>query len=279
MKLLPILLVLCILASPVVYSFLTTSYYPFQLMRDPKREEIPKRMIQHILDKHGKAKVSELRNIKVIENKKTGCKHYFIEAFILDTTTHLKWNNPEKIFLYTFKLSANGSVKYISHKERNVWDIGKLIPEDTDNVLELNLGLPSATREDIGEPKFKTCEEEYCDKRECQTTANSSVLCKSDTIVQTKNLLPPIFQVQSNNDHISNEWQSRVRQNSSKYNCEFMLPEYSDMRHPFETSPFACKQRFDLDHNPNRAPYVAGIQNEVKEPLKAGNYVSYVGDK
>ena len=278
MKLLPILLILCIIASPVVYNVLVTSYYPFQLMRDYKREKIPKAMVQYILDKYGDAKVSELRNIKVIENKETGCKHYFIEVFILDTSTHTKWNNPEKIYLFTFKLNSDGSVKYISHKERNVWDIGKLIPEDTDALLELNPALLGATREDIGIKRFNTCEENYCDKRECQTTA-SSVMCKSDTIVKTKNVLPPIFQVQSNNDHVSNEWQSRVRENKSKYNCEFILPEYSDMRHPYETSPFSCKQRYDLDHNPNRAPYVAGIQNEVKGPLKAGNYIKYVGDK
>ena len=96
MKLLPILLILCILSSPVIYSFLTSHYYPFQLMRDPKREKIPKAMVQYILDQYGDAKVSELRNIKVIEQK-NGSSYYFIEAFILDTTVKEKWNNPERI--------------------------------------------------------------------------------------------------------------------------------------------------------------------------------------
>ena len=275
MKLLPILLILCLVTSSVVY--FKTHYYPYQLLRDYKRDTIPKGMIQHILDKYGKAQVSELRNIKIIESSNND-KYYFIEAFILDTTSHTKWNNPEKIYLFAFKLSSNGSVKYINHKPRNVWDIGKLIPEDTDALLELSPAVPNATREMIGQKHFDTCEKSYCDIPKCEYTANSSVLCK-DTIIKTKNVKNPIFNVQSNNDHISNEWQSRMRENKSKYSCEFMLPEYSSMRHPFEVSPFSCKLNYEQDYNPNRAPYVAGIQNEVKEPLKACNYTKYMGDK
>lgn len=273
MKLLPILLILSILVTPVVYSVLSTHYYPFQLMRDYKRERVPKAMVQYILDKYGKAKVSELRNIKVVENNKTNCKIYYIEAFILDTSTHEKWNNPEQIYLFKFKLESNGNVEYISHNERNVWDIGKMIPEDTDAVLQLNPALPNAMREDLGKKRFPTKVKEYTDIRECEYTGNSSVMCK-DTILKTKNVLPPIFNVQSNNDHVSNEWQARCH-NSGKYSCEFMLPEYSNVRHPIETSPFSCKTHYYGDHNPNRAPYVAGIQNEVTEPLKAQNYLKY----
>jgi hypothetical protein len=273
MKLLPILLILSILLSPVVYGVLQTHFYPFQLMRDFKRDAIPKAMVNLILKKLGKeAKVSELRNIKIVENKVKGCKHYFIETFVLDTTTHKKWNNPEHVYLFVIK-DNNGKPEYISHQKRNVWDIGKLIPEDTDALLELNPALPNVTREDVGKQRFKTCEKNYCDIKKCEYTGNNSVMCK-DTILKTKNILPPIFQVQSNNDHVSNEWQARCDK-SGKYSCEFMLPEYSSMRHPYETSPFSCKLHYYGDHNPNRAPYVAGIQNEVKEPLKGHNYLKY----
>ena len=277
MKLLPILLILFIISTPVIYTQLKTHYYPFQLMRDPKREKIPKGMVQYILDKYGDSKVSELRNIKIIEHK-NGSSIYFIETFILDTTVKEKWNNPERIYLFAFQISKNGDVKYLYHKKRNVWDIGKIIPEDTDALLELNPAFPNATREETGKRHFDTCKKNYCDVKECQYTANPSVMCK-DTILKTKNVLPPIFNIQSNNDHVSNEWLSRAKQNKSKYKCEFMLPEYSSSRHPYEVTPFSCKLSYEQDYNPNRAPYVAGIQNEVKEPLKAANYTTYTGDK
>lgn len=67
MKLLPILLVLTIIVSPVIYGYIKTHYYPYQLMRDFKREAIPKSIVNLILKKMGKsAQVSELRNIKKI---------------------------------------------------------------------------------------------------------------------------------------------------------------------------------------------------------------------
>ena len=278
MKLLPILLILSILVTPIVYKILQTHYYPFQLFRDPKRDAIPKAMIQQILNKFGGKKVSELRNLKIIENKITNVKTFFIEAFILDTTTHSKWNNPEAVFLFIFSYD-NGKIKYISHKRRNTWDIGKLIPEDTDALLQMNPALPNKSREDIGVPQFRTCEKEYCeDVRKCQYTAGNSVMC-NDTIIKTKNILPPIFNVQSNNDHVSNERKSQMRPVKSKYSCEFMLPEYSSIRHPYEVSPFSCKLRYEQDFNPNRAPIVEGVQNEMVGPLKAANYLQYNAKK
>lgn len=272
MKLLPILLILSILVSPVVYSTLKTYFYPFQLMRDFKREAIPKAMIQIILNKFGNKKVSELRNIKIVHNEKTNCKYYYIEAFVLDTTTHEKWNNPEAIFLFVIK-EQNGNIEYISHQKRNVWDTGKLIPENTDNLLEMSTGVTSATREELGKKRFKTCEKNYCDVKSCYPTASKETMCKP-TVIKTKNLLPPMFEIPGEYRNVPNEWQSDRRVNKSKYNCEFMIPEYSNMRHPFETSPFSCKLRYDLDHNPNRAPVIEESKN-ITTPLKAVNHLSY----
>lgn len=272
MKLLPILLILSILVSSTVYSSLRTYFYPFQLMRDFTREAIPKGMVQIILNKMGKYKVSELRNIKVVHNEKTKAKYYYIETFILDTTTHEKWNNPEAVFLFVIK-EQDGNIEYISHKKRNVWDIGKIIPEDTDNLLEMSTGMPSATREELGKHKFDTCKEEYCDKRKCLPTA-SSVLCDPSDEIKTKNLKPLMFEIPGEYRNISNEWQSDRKVIKSKYSCEFMLPEHSKTRQPYLTTPFNCKIRYDLDHNPNRAPVIEETK-DITSPLKAQNHLSY----
>lgn len=272
MKLIPLIIILSILASPIVLSKLKTYFYPFDLMRDPKREAIPKAMVQMILNKFGAKKVSELRNIKIIVNEETNVKHYFIETFVLDTTTHQKWNNPEAIFLFHIK-DNNGTVEYVSHKRRNVWDIGKLIPEDTDNLLQMSPGVPGLVREDLGKKRFDTPTKNYVDIRECEATASSAVMCK-DTVIKTKDLKSPIFQTPTEYRHVRNEWQSSKREIDSKYNCEFMIPEYSSQRHPYETSPFSCKIRFDLDHNPNRAN-VEEFTKNITSPLKASNHLIY----
>ena len=272
MKLIPLLVILSLIASPIVYSTLKTYFYPFELLRDPKREAIPKAMVQMILNKFGSKKVSELRNIKIIVNEATNCKHYFIETFVLDTTTHKKWNNPEAIFLFHIK-DTNGNIEYVSHKPRNVWDIGKLIPEDTDNLLQMSAGVPNLVREDLGKKRFPTKTKNYTDIRECEATASSAVMCK-DTIIKTKNLRSPIFETRSNNDNVRNSWQTDKRDIDSKYNCEFMIGEYSSQRHPFETSPFSCKLRFDLDKNPNRANVYESSKN-IAGPLKACNHLVY----
>ena len=272
MKLFPILLIISIIMTPIVYSTLHTHYFPFELMRDFKREKIPKTMVNMILQKMGQKTVSEMRNLKIVENVKDGSKIYYIECFVLDTTTHEKWNNPEAIYLFIFSLN-NGHCKYISHSERNVWDVGQIIPEDTDALLELNPAVPNAAREDIGKHRFKDCGKPYCNKRKCEYTGNNSVMCE-DTVLKTKNLKKPLFDFIGNTDNISNEWQTDRRVNKSKYNCEFILPEYSNMRHPFETSPFSCKLRYDLDHNPNRAPVIEETRRALG-PLKAQNYITY----
>jgi len=272
MKLIPLIVILSILASPIVYSTFKTYFYPFELLRDPKRDAIPKAMVQLILNKFGSKKVSELRNIKIIHNEKTNCKNYFIETFVLDTTTHQKWNNPEAIFLFHIK-DTNGKIEYVSHKRRNVWDIGQLIPEDTDNLLQFSPGVPSLVREDLGKKRFPTPTKHYQDIRECEATASKSVMCK-DTVIKTKNLKSPIFQTRSNNDNVRNSWQTEKRDIDSKYNCEFMLGEESAMRHPFETSPFSCKLRYDLDTNPNRANVYESSKN-ISGPLKAQNHLVY----
>lgn len=272
MKLLPILVLLSILASPVVYATLKTYFYPFQLMRDYKREKIPKAMVQMVLDKMGDKKVSELRNIKIVHDRTTNIKHYYIEVFVLDTTTHQKWNNPEAIYLFHI-LDNNGKFTYKEHHPRNVWDIGKLIPENTDALLQMSPGVPGLVREDLGKKRFKTLEKHYKDINNCESTASNAVMCK-DTIIKTKDLKSPIFETPTEYRHVRNEWQSQKRNIDSKYNCEFMLPEYSNMRHPYETSPFSCKLRYDLDTNPNRAPVLEST-NTISEPLKACNHLIY----
>jgi len=133
--------------------------------------------------------------------------------------------------------------------------------------------VPGKVREDIGKKRFKTKEKNYQDIRECEATVSNSVMCR-DTVIKTKNLKSPIFETPNLYRNVRNEWQSNIRENNSKYNCEFMLPEYSAMRHPYETSNFSCKLRYDLDHNPNRAPVYEHTKN-ITTPLKASNALIY----
>ena len=272
MKLIPIIVLLSIIASPIVYKHLKTYFYPFTLLRDFKRDKIPTIMVQMILDKMGDKKVSELRNIKIVHNQETGVKHYYIEAFVLDTTTHKKWNNPEAVFLFHIN-DNNGKFEYQEHYPRHVWDIGKLIGEDTNALLQMSPSVPNIVREDIGKTRFATKEKHYQDIRQCEATASKAIMCK-ETVLKTKDLKSPIFQTRGNNDNVRNEWQSTKRNIDSKYDCEFMVGEYSATRHPYEVTPFSCRQRYDLDTNPNRANVDESTKN-VTQPLLACNNLVY----
>lgn len=272
MKLIPILILLSIIASPLVYKHLKIYFYPFTLLRDFKRDAIPTAMVQMILDKMGDKKVSELRNIKIVEDEKSGLKHYYIEAFVLDTSTHTKWNNPEAVFLFHIN-DNNGKFEYKEHFPRNVWDIGKLIPENTDNLLQMSTGVPNIVREDIGKTRFPTKTKHYTDIRECEATASKGIMCK-ETVLKTKDLKSPIFQTPAEYGNVQNSWQSNKRNIDSKYNCEFILPEYSPTRQPYLTTPFSCKLRYDLDTNKNRANVDESTKN-ITGPLKACNSLLY----
>ena len=277
MRYLPVIILLTVVMTPVVYSALKTFYYPYALMRDSKREAIPKAMVQTILNKFGAKKVSELRNIKVVEDN-DGKKHYYIECFVLDTTTYTKWNNPEGMFLFHFTMDNNGNTEYVSHKKRNTWDIGQIIPEDTNALLKMTPALPGAVRESITR-KFAEhkCTKNYCDIRPCQPTANNSVMCK-DVKVRTNRLEEPIFEIPQTNgeyQNIRNEWQSNKQPIGKKYNSKHNMPEISAFIQPnFTANTFSNKLRYDLDHNPNRVPANEDDKRITKELIacNAGQY-------
>jgi len=242
-------------------------------MRDYKREAIPKAMVQRVLNEFGSKKVSELRNLKIVHDQKSNKKHYFIEVFVLDTTTHQKWNNPEAIFLFHF-IDYKGEVTYISHKPRNTWDIGKIIPEDTNALLMMSVGLPGKAREEMSKTKSKKiCKKPYCDIRSCETTASNAVMCK-DSIIKTKELRKPIFEIPTKYRNVRNDWLSNKNPTERKYNCEINLPEFSPFRQPYEISPFSCKLRYDLDTNPHRSSIDESVR-DITSPLKAFNYLHY----
>ena len=277
MRYLPVIILLTVVMTPVIYNTLKTFYYPYGLMRDFKREQVPKAMVQTILNKFGAKKVSELRNIKIVIGK-DGKKHYYIECFVLDTTTYTKWNNPEGMFLFHFTMDANDNVEYVSHKRRNTWDIGQLVPEDTDAVLQMTPAVPGAVRESITK-KFaeQKCTKNYCDIRACQPTANNSVMCK-DVKVRTNRLEKPIFEIPKTNgeyQNIRNEWQSNKQPIGKKYNSKHNMPEISAFIQPnFTANTFSNKLRYDLDHNPNRVPINENDKRITKNLIacNAGQY-------
>jgi hypothetical protein len=83
-------------------------------------------------------------------------------------------------------------------------------------------------------------------------TASKSVMCENKTKFRTEQKYEkPIFDLPDENQNVSNEWQSHKEDNPAQYQCELQKPYFSEIRVGHNNDTFVCKQRYDLDDNPN----------------------------
>lgn len=248
--LLPTLLVI----SFILFHNYKRSLYTWSLLRNHIVKRKFNKIVQNVLDTHnlGEWQPSEFRHIDIQENDLL--KKVIIEVYILkDKNRFPQWNDPEKLILIHATLDKDDNVLDVMKMEDyHSKDLGMLLWENTSNILRLSLGLPGKLREFVTSKRTDKQPVVYKDTPKCYYTASKSVMCDSKTEFRTDQPYEkPIFDLPDENRNVSNEWKSHKNDNPAQYQCELMKPYFSQIKTGHNNDTFVCKQRYDLDINPN----------------------------